>query len=423
MDVVTMQPGDSATKQPCNSATQQPRTARRLANIEISLIRQINALATPLSVNLGIGEPNVEPDQTLRAFATKAASSGSWHYTPNAGTLRLRTLVAEGSRESGVGGRSLMTAGNHVSATPDPPLPNPREFDPKSEVCITAGTQEALFSIVQAYVDPGDEVLIPDPGFISYATLVRIAGATPVAYHIEPPDWRIDVDSLLSRITSKTKLIVVNSPSNPLGSIIDRETLQRIANAGPLVVSDEIYREIWYESPPPSMLGMSENVIVAGGMSKSHAMTGLRLGWVLAREALMTPIVTAHQYVATCASVFSQSLAESILSDDEWNRGWLEGMRAQFHAQRETALVAIARELDVTIPSPAGAFYAFVPVPACDTVSLTRTLATDAAVLVIPGVAFGALGEGFVRISYAASPDDIVTGVERIGRWLRAAAR
>jgi len=402
--------------------TKQPRTAQRLANIELSLIRQINALATPLSVNLGIGEPNVEPDETLRAFAVKAAATGSWHYTPNAGTLKLRTLIAEGNREPGVGGRSLTTASNRVSPTPDSRLPASVEFDPKSEVCVTAGTEEALFSIMQAFVDPGDEVLVPNPGFLAYPTLARIAGAVPVTYELEPPVWRVDADALLARITQKTKLIVVNSPSNPLGSVIDRETLQRVANAGPLVVSDEIYREIWYETPPSSMLGMSENVIVVGGMSKSHAMTGLRLGWILAREALMKPIVTAHQYIATCASAFSQSLAESILSDDAWNRAWLERIRAQFRAQRESALFSIARELEVTIPTPAGAFYAFVPVPSCDTEMFARTLATDAAVLVIPGIAFGSMGEGFIRISYAASIDEIGTGVERIGRWLRGAA-
>jgi aspartate aminotransferase len=372
----------------------QPFPASRLANIELSLIRQINALATPLCVNLGIGEPNVEPDETLREFAVRAASTGSWHYTPNAGTLGLRKLIAEEG-----------------------------DLDPKSEVCVTAGTEEALFSIVQAYVDPGDEVLIPNPGFLSYATLARIAGATPIPYDFDPSDWRLDADALLRRITPKTKVIVVNSPSNPLGSVIDRETLQRIANAGPLVVSDEVYREIWYDEPPASMLGMSDNVIVVGGMSKSHAMTGLRLGWALAREAVMTPIVTAHQYVATCASAFSQSLAESILNDAAWNRTWLERVRAQFREQRETALFSIARELEVSIPPPAGAFYAFVPVPACDTVVFAKTLATDAAVLVIPGIAFGSLGEGFVRISYAAPLDAIGTGIERIGRWLRAGGR
>jgi len=371
--------------------TRQPQTAHRLHNIEISLIRQINALATPLSVNLGIGEPNVEPDEALREMAVRAASTGSWHYTPNAGTLALRKLVA------GDGG-----------------------FDPKSEVCITAGTEEALFAIFQAYVDPGDEVLVPNPGFVSYATLARIAGATPVTYDLDPANWQIDADALLRRITPKTKLIVVNSPSNPLGSVIDRETLEKIANAGPLVVSDEVYREIWYDEPPSSMLGMSNNVIVVGGMSKSHAMTGLRLGWVLAREAVMKPVITAHQYIATCASSFSQSLAESILLDAEWNRSWLERIRAQFAAQREAALFSISRELEANIAPPAGAFYAFVPVPSCDTVMFARTLATDAAVLVIPGVAFGSMGEGFVRISFAASLEDIGSGIERIGRWLRS---
>jgi aspartate aminotransferase len=369
------------------------KRAKRFDGIELSLIRQINALATPLCVNLGIGEPNVEPDENLRKLAVDAAANGSWHYTPNPGTLSLRKLIAG---DSG--------------------------FEP-NEVCVTAGTEEALFSIFQAYVDPGDEVLVPNPGFLAYATLARIAGATPVTYDLDPGDWRVDVDALRKKITPRTKLIIVNSPSNPLGSVIDRDTLQAIANAGPLVVSDEVYREIFYDARPPSMLGMSDNVIVVGGMSKSHAMTGLRLGWAIAAEAVMKPIVTAHQYIATCASAFSQSLAESILMRPDWNRSWLENVRAQFRKQRDKALEALARELEVTIPPPAGAFYAFVPVPACDTVAFAKTLATDAAVLVIPGVAFGSLGEGFVRISYAAKLDDINYGIGRIGRWLRAAGR
>ncbi|MEA2338917.1 MAG: hypothetical protein QOE82_2924 [Thermoanaerobaculia bacterium] len=387
------QPNDF-TQQPSNSATQQPKPAQRFANIELSLIRQINALATPLCINLGIGEPNIEPDENLRKLAVEAAATGSWHYTPNPGNLSLRKLIAG---ESG--------------------------FEAATEVCVTAGTEEGLFSIFQAYVDPGDEVLVPTPGFLAYATLARIAGATPVTYDLDPPVWRVDVDALLKKITPKTKLIVVNSPSNPLGSVIDEGTLQKIANAGLVVVSDEVYREIWYDAPPPSMLGLSDNVIVVGGMSKSHSMTGLRLGWIIAAEAVMKPIVTAHQYVATCASSFSQSLAEAILMHPGWNQQWLERMRAQFGRQREKALAAIERELEVTIPPPAGAFYAFVPVPACDTVTFAKTLATDAAVLVIPGVAFGSLGEGFVRISYAASLDDIESGIARIGRWLRNAGR
>src|SRR5438045_2897884 len=169
------------------------------------------------------------------------------------------------------------------------------------------------------------------------------------------------------------------------------------------------------------MRGMSDNVICVSGMSKSHGMTGLRIGWIHANADLMKTIVTAHQYIATCASVFSQALAELVLDHPEWNGQWLERVRAQFRDQREAALYAIRHEIEFDVHPPAGAFYAFVPTPACDTVTFAKTLATDAAVLVIPGVAFGKNGEGFVRISYAASTADITSGIQRIGRWLSTA--
>lgn len=365
------------------------KPAARLANIDISLIRQINALATPLSVNLGIGEPNVVPDERLREMAERATRT-PWSYSPNAGTLDLRKAIAEETT-----------------------------FDPRSEVCVTAGTQEGLFAIFTAFVDRGDEVLVPDPGFLSYGTLARICGAEAVPYHLEPPDWSIDVEALRKKITPHTRLIIVNSPSNPLGSVVPAETLAEIAALGPLVVSDEVYREIWYEERPASMLGLSPNVLTVTGLSKSHAMTGLRLGWIIGAEALMKPIVTAHQYIATCASVFSQALAEMILRDAEWNASWLDSVRSQFAAQREAAVHAVRHELEVDIDPPAGAFYLFSPVPACESLSFARSLATDAAVLVIPGVAFGPRGQGFIRISYAAPVDQIATGIERIGRYLR----
>ncbi|HEV8433087.1 MAG TPA: pyridoxal phosphate-dependent aminotransferase [Thermoanaerobaculia bacterium] len=357
--------------------------ADRFANIELSLIRQINALATSESINLGIGEPNLEPDETFREFAKRAATT-SWHYSPNAGNVSLRKKLGD---------------------------PN--------EICVTAGTEEALYAIFQAFVNPGDEVLIPNPGFVVYATLAKICGATPVPYDLEPFVWTVGK----LPVTSKTKLIVVNSPSNPLGAVIDEAKLREIAELGPLVVSDEVYREIWYESPPASMRGMSPNVIAVGGMSKSHGMTGLRLGWIHARPELMKTIVMAHQYIATCASVFSQALAEEILDHDEWNAQWLAHVRAQFRDQREAALYALRQELGVefgrAIDPPAGAFYAFVPVPFCKTIEFAKTVATDAGVLVIPGIAFGSAGEGFIRVSYAATTQQIAAGIERIGRWLR----
>src|SRR5712692_5386957 len=285
------------------------KPAKRLDGIEISLIRQINALATSES-------PNVEPDPTLRALAARAASSGSWHYSPNAGALSLRKKLAQRI-----------------------------DYDPKTEICITAGTQEGLYAVFQAYVSDGDEVLVPNPGFTSYPTLAKLAGGIPVPYAIEPPDWKLDAKAVLSKITTRTKLIVINSPSNPLGAVVDRQTLESIAAAGPLVVSDEIYRQIWFDGPPPSMLGIGRNILVVDGMSKSHSMTGLRLGWILAREEVIRPVITAHQYIATCASVFSQLLAEMILDAREWNTSWLARVRGQFGEQREAALYSIEHEL------------------------------------------------------------------------------
>lgn len=372
-----------------NVPSDGPRAARRLENVEISLIRQINALATPLSVNLGIGEPNLEPDDELREMARRAATA-PWRYSPNAGAFSLRKLLCAGT-----------------------------SYDPKSEVCVTAGTEEGLFAIFTAYVDPGDEVLVPNPGFVSYGTLARVCGATAVGYDLEPPSWEIDVEALERKITPRTKLIVVNSPSNPLGAVASREALERIAATGRLVVSDEVYGEIWYDAPPPSMRGMGKNVIVVSGLSKSHGMTGLRIGWTFADAEVMRPITTAHQYIATCAPVFTQALAELIFESPEWNASWLARVREQFAKQREAALYAIAHELETPIAPPGGAFYAFVPVPSCDTIAFAKTLATDAAVLVIPGLAFGSRGEGFVRISYAAPIEEITAGIERVGRWLR----
>ncbi|MFN2443044.1 MAG: pyridoxal phosphate-dependent aminotransferase, partial [Thermoanaerobaculia bacterium] len=185
-----------------------------------------------------------------------------------------------------------------------------------------------------------------------------------------------------------------------------------------LVISDEVYREIHYGSLPASFMGRGGNVVVVNGLSKSHGMTGLRIGWALAPEALMKPIVTAHQYIATCASVFSQDLANAVLSDGEANRAWLEGVRAKFREQREVAMQTAKRALGIEVAEPMGGFYLFVPIPACHSIELARSLVLDAAVLTIPGVAFGAKGEGFLRVSYAAEPDLIRRGIERIGEHI-----
>ncbi|HEY0788677.1 MAG TPA: pyridoxal phosphate-dependent aminotransferase [Thermoanaerobaculia bacterium] len=371
------------------------RPASRMESVEISLIRQINALATPLSINLGIGEPNVEPTPAIRRIAAEVAAGEPWRYSPNPGFIELRRLIAEEEAP---------------------------QYDPQTEICVTAGTEEGLYAVMQTFVEPGDAVLVPDPGFVSYPVLVSLAGGTAVPYALDPDTWDIDFDQLERVWKKKVKAIVVNSPSNPTGAVIPEPSVRRLvamAEArGTLIVADEVYREIHYGERPPTFGGLGAQAIVLNGMSKSHSMTGLRLGWILAPAALMRELVKAHQYIATCASVFSQQLAMRLLADGEARREWLESLRGAFLRQRDAAVAAAARALGVAMRPPAGAFYLFAPVPACESYDLARRLATDAAVLTIPGSAFGRRGEGFLRISYAAPVDVIQEGFGRIGKYL-----
>ncbi len=371
------------------------KPSKRIADVEISLIRQMAAMATPSTFNVGIGEPNVEPDEEFREMARRVASEGSWHYSANAGTLRLRELISE-------------------RFTP--------AADPASSVCVTAGTEEALYSIFQGFVSPGDEVLVPDPGFSAYPTLARLAGGASIPYVVETETWQPDLEDIESKITPRTRLMIVNSPSNPTGGVIRKDLLERLVGLAEkhdfLMVADEVYGELYFEERPGSVAGRSKNVAVVNGMSKSHAMTGLRLGWALADPEVMKTILKAHQYIATCASTFAQGLAESILSSPAWNERWLRQTRAQFMRQRDVAVEAVREHLQIPLQIPGGAFYLFIPVPVCDSLAFTRQLIDEASVLTIPGIAFGARGEGFIRISYAAPEDVILESIARIGKFV-----
>jgi len=374
------------------------RPATRFASIDISLIRKMNAMAKPSTLNLGIGEPNVEPDAGLLAMARESAG-GDWHYSPNAGYRSLREKVAE-----------------RHGAT----------YDPRGEVCITAGTMEALYAIAQGFIEQGDEVLVPDPGFLAYPAIATLTGATPVPYPLVPGTWDVDLDALARLVNPKTKMIVVNTPSNPTGAIVPEATLRAIAALGDerdiLIVSDEVYSEVYYGHRPPSMTGMGRNVVVVDGMSKSHVMTGLRMGWILARAEVMSTIYKSHQYIATCASVFAQQFAEKILSDPEWNARWLDGMRAQFRMQRDALVTALRREAGIELDPPLGAFYAFFHVDTPDSLALATKAAAEADVLVIPGIAFGDRGEGYLRVSYASDVATIDEGIRRLAPYIRGGA-
>lgn len=369
--------------------------ASRFDGIELSVIRQLNALARPGSINLGIGEPNLAPDEVLLDMARAAATDGSWKYSPNAGFESLRKVIATASRPT---------------------------YDPYGEICVTAGTQEALYAITQAFVDEGDEVLVPDPGFLSYPTLVRLAGGVPVPYPLWRGDWSIDTDAIESLVTDRTRMIIVNSPANPTGGVATGEQLVELCRIADeheiLVVSDEVYREIWYDEAPATMAGLSKNAIVIDGMSKSHGMTGLRIGWILADASLMKTIVTAHQYIATCASVFTQRLAERVLSNREWNDAWLAGVRHQLLQQRDAMIATLMDFTGIEVTPPGGAFYVFLPAGMSGSETFARNAAIEHGVIVIPGSAFGLAGERHLRLSFACDEASIREGISRLAKGL-----
>lgn len=370
------------------------RPAARFDSIGLSLIRQINDLGTPDCVNLGLGEPNLDPDATLRSLMERAARECEIGYSAVPGSLELRELIGESYR-----------------LEPD-------------EICVTTGSEEALYAFMQAFVGQGDEVLTPDPGFAIYASMISLAGGQPVPYPLEPGKWGIDLERLEALVTPATKAILINSPSNPTGGVLPEEQIDAVVRLaeehGFIVVSDEVYREIFHTaSRPATAAERSSNVVVMSSLSKSHGLTGLRLGWMGASADLMATLRKAHHYMTICASTYSQKLAELILREKAWNEDWLRRAREQFAIQRSVAIEALEEHVGPVESASEGAFYIFQPVPTCRTLDFARGLATEAKVLMIPGVAFGESGEGFLRISYASSPEKIREGVHRLGQALQ----
>jgi aspartate/methionine/tyrosine aminotransferase len=289
---------------------------------------------------------------------------------------------------------------------------------------VTIGSQEAMFAACLTLLDPGDELLYPDPGYPAYPVVARLVGAVGVPYPLSPDrGFRLDPEDVRSRLSERTRLVLVCSPSNPTGAIHRASDLERLARMldehGAAWVSDEIYSAYRYDVPCPSLSTLSPgNGVVVSGLSKDMSMTGWRVGWVAGPPHIVTRIVAAHQYLVTCASTLSQKAALAAFTEQgERER---DRLIARFRRRRDLMATELTRVPGIRFDLPEGAFYFFVDVSRhgpC--LPLAHRILERTGVVTIPGVAFGSGGEGYLRLSYAAAEEDIVRGVRAIASELR----
>jgi aspartate/methionine/tyrosine aminotransferase len=368
---------------------------KRLQRIEKSVIRQVFDRALPGSLNLGLGEPDLPTPDVIRRAAVKAILEEQNGYTSHAGLPALREKVA----------------GEY------PYLESRAE-----RVVITAGSQEALYLALLTLVDEGDEVLLPNPGFVAYPTIVRMAGGTSRFYRMpREHGFAFDVDEFRSALTPRTKVIVCISPSNPTGRTLTDGDLTAIADAlrdhDAYLISDEIYRDLYYTPERPgSLSSVYDRTIVISGLSKSMSMTGWRLGWVCGAEELIKAMLVLHGYVTTCASTVSQKASLVAWSDEaEEARA---GFRKTFRARRDHLLGLVESELGLRAVTPEGAFYTMVDVSEYVSSMKVAEALLEEKVITVPGAAFGTEGEGFLRVSFCAELEMLDEGVRRIRKGL-----
>ena len=371
------------------------KVSDRLAAIPMSGIRKMFDLAKPDSINLGLGEPDLEPPKEAIEGMNAAAVDGKNKYSPTAGIPELRDAIAErfSRYNPGLSGRNVI---------------------------VTPSGSTALLEMTQAFVDPGDEVLVPSPGFVIYAPHASLAGGKPVEYRLTEGDFQPDIDYIQDRITKKTKMIVVNNPSNPTGGVLSEESRKALADIAHdkdvMIMSDEVYESFVYEGKHQSFLPYLDRAVVVGGFSKMMAVTGWRLGFAIANEECMDALVKMQYHV--CASPGMPAMY-GVLNAMPSIDPYLENARATFKKRRDLISKRINEIDGMSIIPPKGAFYAF---PSFDLDMTSQELANElvkAGLICTPGSAFGTFGEGHLRFSYAASEEKIDKGMDILADTVR----
>lgn len=355
------------------------------------------------AISLGVGEPDFVTPKAIRDAGISSLEKGQTYYTANSGLIELREEICTyNKRKYGV------------------------SYDPKTEVLVTVGGSEAIDAMIRSVVNPGDEVIIPEPSFVCYKPLTIMAGGVPVAIETKEEDnFRLTPEQLREKITDKTKLLILPFPNNPTGAVMTKEDLEAIADVlrptDILVLSDEIYGELRYNDEPhvpfSKIDGMRERTVVVNGFSKAFAMTGWRLGYAIGPERIIKIMTKIHQYGIMSSPTTSQYAAiEALKSCDED----VEKMRAEYDSRRRI-IVDGFRNMGLSCFEPYGAFYVFPCIKKTGMTSeeFCNRLLEEEKVAVVPGSAFGDSGEGFIRCSYAYSIDSIKTALERISRFVK----
>ena len=360
--------------------------AKRVTSIDISGIRKMFEAAGPNAINMGLGQPDFDTPENIKAAAVRAIEEGKTGYTNNAGIDELRAAVADKlKRENGL------------------------EYTPK-QVLITAGGSGALHAAISSLIDEGDKVVFNNPGFVSYGSLAKLAGGAPAPVALRP-DLHLDVEALKEEFSDKkTKVMVLNSPANPTGMVETEETIRAVVEAasdyGVTVLSDEVYEKFCYgDTKFVSAAKFGDNVVTINAVSKTYAMTGWRVGFMAGAEEIVEQAVKIQQYSLACPTSIAQYAALEAYTGDQSS---VDAMRAEYAARRNLLITGL-REMGVDVAMPEGAFYAF---PKLDAETVSKIVAND--VIITPGLAFGSLGKGYARMSYAASQENIKEALKRI---------
>jgi aspartate aminotransferase len=370
-----------------------------LRGIERSPIRQITDRAKPGDISFGLGEPDLPTPDVIRREALRVIQEEQNGYTLQAGLPQLRELVVQDYP--------------HLNLSTD-------------HVIITAGSQEAMYLALMTLLEAGDEVLIPNPGFVAYPTIARMKGGCPTYYQLPAAsDFSFDLAEFKRRLSSKTKVVVCTSPSNPTGRTLSRDELSGMANAvaescsGAFIISDEIYRDLYYTGERPASISeFYPRTVVISGLSKSMSMTGWRLGWILGEQAVIAAAHLLHGYVTTCASTVSQkaALAAWSVEGSEARRQH----RSTFQKRRDHLVGLIRSECGLRCVTPEGAFYTMVDIGRYGSSIGVAEAILEGGVVTVPGNAFGSEGEGFLRCSFCADLPVLTEGVKRMSTALKS---